>query len=935
MASRQPPHGSDSISRSTMPRADRQALARGMLRSSLASQSMSRQLAPNLESISRSTTSSADIHAMAHRMLHSSLNEPSSSTLPQPSSSSLDIYPMSSNQPYPSSTTRRALSSSRTATSLSNQHQTSTAVSSIHPDERRRVAEMEFNNRRRVERRVKREGEAAVSAIEAEARLIGLQNQVSRFHGSMFRPSTDGIFKNTCSTDLLFLIDTTWSMHPYIDAAKNQVISIMNDINAAFFKKAEVRMAVVGYKDHGDSHHIQGLDFTSDPSQVHSFLTTLVASGGGDIPEDVLGGLSQATEASWNLANRCIIHITDAPPHGCTLHDLDDVDDRFHQPGSEPHRLTHEVVLKGLIDKSINYALLRINRSTDRMAYTFFNAYAALSPNCRLHESNTYHPLAAKILSRSFNPGFQGWSVSNRPSQNNLLFEELDLGTSYDSLKSLVVKAVTASASRFASISISGRHPGNPVAALSPTDQRLNDDHELPVSLDTAPPQWNNLDWFNEVVEFESFTTNVVAHDNSMLDQMMDHDDNIKITTTNLTVHKRDQPFAQGGLRIAAYARLHASHNHLVVKSYKRQGKRLAHLIEDMRCQALCKAFALEFNAMLPEKYSLDFIVVTCLKPKSGTNRIGGDCLSLEPLIEGEYVKYNSNAGGVNDDNPSDPVSMAAQAFSHFTFERSLGRFLVSDLQGVGRVLTDPSVQSRDKNRFQLNDTNLHDQGFLFFFAFHKCNKVCQHLGLKSNRTMFLSGKFDFRKIWPDEVEVANMMICCSNKLCSKIVRMAKAKTSDEFPGFRWCDKCWCELHRRTKHVCTYTSPPHEFELSLFFYESQGQIQPRLCPDHRDGRAGTASSSIGAPQSVPDCRYGDGCISMDCPFVHLKPPCTHAATCNKLDCNLRHSNQVCLVNFYVHLESELIAPMQIRGRLHQYELQLPAFSGTLPEAFRL
>lgn len=752
---------------------------------------------------------------------------------------------------------------------------------------------MESNNRQRVERRVQREGEAAVSPIKAKARLIDLRNQVIHTQGSMLRPSTRGIFKNTCSTDLLFLIDTTYSMNPYIDAAKNQVISIMNDINAAFLNKAEVRMAVVGYKDHDDNPHIQCLDFTSHSSQVCSFLKTLVASGGGDEPEDVLGGLKQALKASWKLPTRCIIHITDAPPHGRTLNDLDGDGDRFPQPGSEPHHLTHDAVLKGLIEKSINYALLRINNSTDRMAYTFFNAYAALSPNCRLHESNTYHSLAAEILSRSFNPGFQGWSMSNRPSQNNLQFQELNLGTSYDALQHMVVRAVTASASCSASILISGGHHGKPFSAIAPIDQGLNNSYDSPVFLDTAPPQWDNPGWLNEVVEFEAYTTDVVAHDSSMLDQMLDNDERIQITTTDLTIHKRSQPFAQGAMRVAAYARSHASRSRLVVKSYKREGKRLAHLVEDMRSQALCKAFALEFNAMLPEKYSLDFIVVTCLKPKSGTSRTSGDYLSLEPLIEGEYVKYNSNRGWVNNDNPSNPVSMAAQAFSHFTFERSLGRFLVSDLQGVGRALTDPSIQSLDEDRFRLIDTNIRDEGFYFFFSTHKCNSVCHQLGLKSNGKMLVSGRFDFRKIWPDEVEVANMMICCSNKLCSKIVRMAKAKSSDDFPGYRWCDKCWCELHRWDTHVCTAHGPLHEFKLSLFFYESQGQIPPRICPSHRDGNGSTTGSNINAPESVPGCHYGDRCTSMDCRFVHPNPPCGHGATCNKQDCNLRHPNKVC------------------------------------------
>ena len=82
---------------------------------------------------------------------------------------------------------------------------------------------------------------------------------------------------------------------------------------------------------------------------------------------------------------------------------------------------------------------------------------------------------------------------------------------------------------------------------------------------------------------------------------------------------------------------------------------------------------------MSGEKHSIDFIVTTCLKGKSGMAS-GDECMSLEPFIEGTYVKYNNNCGYVNEDNPNDWFNQAAQAFSHFTFERSRGCFLVSDL---------------------------------------------------------------------------------------------------------------------------------------------------------------------------------------------------------------------------------------------------------------
>jgi len=310
---------------------------------------------------------------------------------------------------------------------------------------------------------------------------------------------------------------------------------------------------------------------------------------------------------------------------------------------------------------------------------------------------------------------------------------------------------------------------------------------------------------------------------------MMEDDENIKMSITELTVHKRSTPFAQGAMRVAAYARTKNSTNRFVVKSFKKHGKKLAHLAEDMRCQALCKAFALEFSALVGEESSLDFITTTCLRAQ----RRGGardEHLSLEPLISGSYVKYSNNTSWVNRDNPDDPINQAAQAFSHFTFERSQGRFLVNDIQGVGRLLTDPAIHTRDEDRFKLSDTNLGREGFKFFFSSHECNEICRKLKLQSDRAMLVAGIYAFRDDWPSMDNV----VCCSNKLCGKILQLASSKTSHEYEGHHWCATCFPQLKSTNMDLlCLASGPQHEFKVSRFFYESQGRQPPRLCAAHR------------------------------------------------------------------------------------------------------
>ncbi|KAJ7252252.1 hypothetical protein C8J57DRAFT_1351442 [Mycena rebaudengoi] len=644
------------------------------------------------------------------------------------------------------------------------------------------------------------------------------------------RHSSAGLFKAACSTDLLFLIDTTGSMKGSIDAAKKQVKSIVKDIKLAFLNEADVRIAVVGYKDHADSPNIQFLDFTESTERVRSFLTELTAIGGDDAPEDVLGGLHQALNATWKHQTRCIIHIADAPPHGRTLNDMADTGaaDSYSNPGSEPHGLTHEPLLKQMVGLHINYALLRINGSTDRMAFTFLKAYAAASPDCKLHQYNSYYSEANTMTA------IRGGGLTKCNAKAGLFFEELELGTSYSALRHLVVQSVTTSASRTAvraTMSMARTRRAGTDRKLDTHIAAIEEDDADDVPLEAVPPHWDTPGWLDETLMVEGFSLDVVVHGPSTLNDMMAHDDNIKMSITELTIHKRSRPFAQGTLRVASYARTAASTNLFVVKSSKHAGKKLAHLAEDMRCQALCKAFALEFNALSGEAHSIDFIVTTCLKGKAGTISGADECMSLEPFIDGTYVKYNNNCGYVNEYIPDDRFNQAAQAFSHFTFERSRGRFLVSDLQGVGHVLTDPAIHTSDPKRFQLADTNLGPEGFKFFFATHKCNGICTKLGLKSRAAMLMSGSYSFRESWPS----MDLTVCCSNKLCSKIVRLASAKMSDKFPGYSWCDGCWPQLRATTvKWICVWPGPHHEFKASKFFYESQGRSTPRKCSAHRE-----------------------------------------------------------------------------------------------------
>eukprot|EP00930_Biecheleria_cincta_P076771 TRINITY_DN63991_c0_g1_i1.p1 TRINITY_DN63991_c0_g1~~TRINITY_DN63991_c0_g1_i1.p1 ORF type:complete len:319 (-),score=40.68 TRINITY_DN63991_c0_g1_i1:101-1018(-) len=105
----------------------------------------------------------------------------------------------------------------------------------------------------------------------------------------------------------------------------------------------------------------------------------------------------------------------------------------------------------------------------------------------------------------------------------------------------------------------------------------------------------------------------------------------------------------------------------------------------------------------------------------SGTGgRISGHRFLVEPLIKGEYFKFNSNTGHAS------PDSDTMQALSHFSYHHSNGKYLVCDLQG-GRytgyyILTDPVIHSRSK---EFGGTDLGQEGIDNFMAHHKCGRFC------------------------------------------------------------------------------------------------------------------------------------------------------------------------------------------------------------------
>lgn len=96
---------------------------------------------------------------------------------------------------------------------------------------------------------------------------------------------------NPMTLDLMFIMDCTYSMSPWIKECKQSILGILENIKREN-PHCSVRMSFVGYRDIDESTDV--LKFTDDPKIFSEFLGKVRATGGADLAEDVCTGFEKA-----------------------------------------------------------------------------------------------------------------------------------------------------------------------------------------------------------------------------------------------------------------------------------------------------------------------------------------------------------------------------------------------------------------------------------------------------------------------------------------------------------------------------------------------------------------------------------------------------------------------------------------------------------------
>jgi len=498
---------------------------------------------------------------------------------------------------------------------------------------------------------------------------------------------------NYSAADICFVCDTTGSMDRYIIPIRKLLIDFLNEITKLIYNYP--RVAFIGYKDKDDENRIKSKGFTRKYEEIVDFIKGIKCEGGIDTCEDVIVPLKEALNLDWSSDLNYVYLITDAPTHGKSYHKDKYSDDYPDDDKDKPL----EKLASHYRRSKINLSILRCNDSVDEMIEIIKEHYDSPASKLNVIEIN-----------------------------DKDTFKE-------DFIKNFIISLINSFVKSYAIT-----HNRNTNYSRYEVSSTRDRNYRI---ITSKAPQLEEMKAEYEMAFESSFKGKLNTGFIRGLDfGKKEYGYSIKlIPSTELECKISGTPIASG-VFVECYPLNIDGNGNYVAKIPKRVAKKAEDLFSDIEGTLLTKVLADKFNFLLKQAEKKDkYYPVKVLSlpiienldfEKSKGQAKGRRFFLAQQLLDGEYVKFNNNYGWKGEDN--DSCTLIAQAFSHFTYEYSIGIIMVTDIQGIKSnpgeiVITDPAIHSfLYKQRF--GKTNHGKLGMIRFFMTHICNDYCKMLHL-------------------------------------------------------------------------------------------------------------------------------------------------------------------------------------------------------------
>lgn len=186
--------------------------------------------------------------------------------------------------------------------------------------------------------------------------------------------------------DVVFLLDTTKSINPYLKGIKRYIRKIIFDAKKTISHYLNddldvLKLGLVAYRDH-DQENVENsyvsavlCDLTEDYNNFRKALYEIKCQGGEDECEAVIDGLHEAINLiSWREDSiKLLYHICGSPCHGSKYKD-ENVESSPKYDKYEkgcPCGISVKNTLKTLRGRYIDYSLISIDQGIEKMAQQF------------------------------------------------------------------------------------------------------------------------------------------------------------------------------------------------------------------------------------------------------------------------------------------------------------------------------------------------------------------------------------------------------------------------------------------------------------------------------------------------------------------------------------------------------------------------------------
>jgi len=146
-------------------------------------------------------------------------------------------------------------------------------------------------------------------------------------------------------------------------------------IDALPAEEEHKRVSFVGYRDFGEGP-AQTQGFTESVGDVIQFVNQQNAFGGGDVAEDIAGGLADALAQHWVSQTRTIVLIADAPCHGKRYQTQPEFASDDY-PEGDPTGLSMTALMQACRTSGIDFTFVQLTSQTDTMQRKLQQVYEA------------------------------------------------------------------------------------------------------------------------------------------------------------------------------------------------------------------------------------------------------------------------------------------------------------------------------------------------------------------------------------------------------------------------------------------------------------------------------------------------------------------------------------------------------------------------------